>query len=368
MGHRSPCLSERNPPNMKDLRAGSMNYLIFASVFIVVSFLILKTFLFGMLWGAITALSVWPIFERLTARPQQAGAPMGRYAFMCLVVMTLLFVIPLAYGAYEIKSLYFTVVTYMDNNRVKGVLVPPEILRHVPMSSKLLAMWDEYVAHSSGLFDSLERVSNGKLLSYISVLWTQLLDKAVTVLVMLGALFFMLRNGHTVKAHYRAVFAYWIGNRSVTYIDNGIQALRGTINGVVLIGIVEGILLSIPLVMGGMTSGFLIALCAGLAGVIPLLMPLMIVPCLAYIYFMGEQTWAIIGAVDLAVVWFVFENIVKPQMIGHKVKINSVVILMSMIGGVQLFGPVGLFLGPAIVSMAIGMIHDVLVAPEHAHS
>ncbi|MDE2593116.1 MAG: AI-2E family transporter, partial [Burkholderiales bacterium] len=115
------------------------------------------------------------------------------------------------------------------------------------------------------------------------------------------------------------------------------------------------------------TSGFLIALCAGLAGVIPLLMPLMIVPCLAYLYFMGEHTWAIIGAVDLAVVWFVFENIVKPQMIGHKVKINSVVILMSMIGGMQLFGPVGLFLGPAIVSMAIGMIHDLLVAPEHAH-
>lgn len=353
---------------MKDLRAGSMNYLIFASVFIVVSFLILKTFMFGMLWGAITALSVWPVFERMTARQQAAGVSMNRYALMCLAVMALLFVIPLVYGAYEIKNLYFAIVSYMDNNRVKGVLVAPDILLHVPMSGKLLSMWDEYVAHSSSVIDALERVSNGKLLSYISVVWTQLLDKAITVLVMLGALFFMLRNGHTVKARYRGVFEYWIGERSVTYIDNGIQALRGTINGVVLIGIVEGILLSIPLVMGGMTSGFLIALSAGLAGVIPLLMPLMILPCLAYLYFMGEQTWAIVGAVDLTVVWFVFENIVKPRMIGHKVKINSVVILMSMIGGMQLFGPVGLFLGPAIVSMAIGMIHDLLVAPELAHT
>ncbi|MGE5452967.1 MAG: AI-2E family transporter [Acidobacteriota bacterium] len=351
---------------MKDLRAGRVNYLIFASLFIIASFLILKSFLFGMLWGGITALSVWPIFERLTVARHRDGAAMGRYAWACMLVIVLLFVIPLAYGAYEIKNLYFAVVSYMDNNRVKGVLVPPEVLRHVPMSGKLLAMWDEYVAHSSGVIDALERVSNGKLLSYVSVLWTQLLDKLVTVVVMLGALFFMLRNGYQVKANYREVFAYWIGDRSVTYIDNGIQALRGTINGVVLIGIVEGLLLSIPLVMGGMTSGFLIALCAGLAGVIPLLMPMMIVPCLAYIYFMGEHTWAIVGAVDLGVVWFLFENIIKPQMIGHKVKINSVVILMSMIGGVQLFGPVGLFLGPAIVSMAIGMLHDLLVVPHEA--
>ena len=78
----------------------------------------------------------------------------------------------------------------------------------------------------------------------------------------------------------------------------------------------------------------------------------------------GNTVWAIIGAADLLIVWFLFENIVKPKMISKKVKINSVIILISMIGGMQLMGPVGLFLGPSIVSMAIGMIRDFLATAK----
>ena len=36
------------------------------------------------------------------------------------------------------------------------------------------------------------------------------------------------------------------------------------------------------------------------------------------------------------------------------------IILISMIGGMQFLGPVGLFLGPSIISMAIGMIRDIV--------
>ena len=45
-------------------------------------------------------------------------------------------------------------------------------------------------------------------------------------------------------------------------------------------------------------------------------------------------------------------------MISKKVKVNSLVILMSMIGGMQLLGPVGLFTGPAIISMSFGFLKD----------
>ena len=136
--------------------------------------------------------------------------------------------------------------------------------------------------------------------------------------------------------------------------------MRGTINGVVLIGILEGMLLAIPLMMAGLNSGLLIGLCAGLLGVIPLLMPALILPCIGYLFMTGDTVWGIVSAVDLAIVWFIFENLVKPQMISKKVKINSLIILASMIGGMQMLGPLGLFLGPSIVSMGIGMMKDFL--------
>lgn len=95
-------------------------------------------------------------------------------------------------------------------------------------------------------------------------------------------------------------------------------------------------------------------------------MPLLVLPCLGYLYLEGQTTWAVIGAIDLALVWFIFENVVKPQVIGHKVRINTYLILMSMVGGVQLVGLVGLFLGPAFVAVALGMLRDLALIEDDA--
>jgi predicted PurR-regulated permease PerM len=60
-------------------------------------------------------------------------------------------------------------------------------------------------------------------------------------------------------------------------------------------------------------------------------------------------------------VWVVFENVVKPGLISNAVKVNPYLVLLGLIGGLQLLGPVGLFIGPAIVSMSVAMAKDVLV-------
>jgi hypothetical protein len=44
------------------------NYLIFSIVFILISFFIMQDFIFGIIGGALTALSVWPIFEFICAK------------------------------------------------------------------------------------------------------------------------------------------------------------------------------------------------------------------------------------------------------------------------------------------------------------
>ena len=344
---------------MRDITSSNRNYFIFALFFIILSFFIVQSFMFGILWGAVTALSVWPIFEKISKRNIffiSAGSK--NHALVFAIVFCILFLVPFLYGIYELGELYKTSSQYVATNSVNGVLNYPKWFEYLPMKEKLIDFWNTNLATSSGLIEAVNRLSSGKLLLLFSSLWAQVLNRAITTIVMIISFYFMLKNGDTIKKNYRNIFSYWLSNHGVEYIDNGILALRGTINGVVLIGVLEGILLSIPLVAGGLNSGFLVGLAAGLLGVIPLLMPILIIPCLIYIYMIGNSFWAILGAIVLAVVWFMFENIIKPQMISKKVKINSVIILISMIGGMQLMGPVGLFLGPSIISMAIGMVRD----------
>ncbi|MDD4975005.1 MAG: AI-2E family transporter [Bacteriovorax sp.] len=348
---------------MLDIKSSNRNYFIFALIFIIMSFFIVQSFMFGILWGAVTALSVWPIFEKISNKNiLLIGKGTKNHALIFAIIFCLLFLVPFLYGIYELGELYKSSTHYIATNSEHGVLNYPSWFESLPMKEKLIDFWNTNIATSSGLIEAVDRLSSGKLVLLFSSLWTQVLDRVITTIVMIISFYFMLKNGDTIKKNYKNIFSYWLSPRGLGHIENGILALRGTINGVVLIGVLEGILLAVPLTAGGLNSGFLIGLAAGLLGVIPLLMPLLIAPCLLYLYMTGNTLWAIIGAVDLVVVWFMFENIVKPQMISKKVKINSVIILISMIGGMQLMGPVGLFLGPSIVSMAIGMIRDFLAS------
>lgn len=342
------------------------NYLIFAACFILVSFLIMKSFLSGILWGGVIAMSVWPLFEKISSSKHRfLKIGVRDNALIFTLAFFFLFFTPIAYCITEFTNLYSAGQDYISNHTVHGSLIAPHFIQYLPMKEKILLFWYDNIATSSSLVELINKLTNGKLITYFSVVWGELFDRIITVAVMIVSLYFMLRNGEIVKKTYRDIFAHWIGEKSVLYIDNGIESLRGTINGVVLIGLIEGVLLSIPLILADVSAGALIGLAAGVLGVIPLLMPALILPCIGYIYLDGQEGWAIVSAIDLAIVWFIFENIIKPQIISQKVKINTFIILISMIGGMQLFGPVGLFLGPAIVSMAIGMVKDLLVVPKY---
>jgi predicted PurR-regulated permease PerM len=350
---------------MIDHKTGSRNYLIFASIFILLSFLIMKSFMFGIIWGGIIALSVWPVLETIAARKRKfikAGTE-NNAAFFALI-FTIIFLVPIGYAIWQISGLYQFASSYVEINTTGGFLHYPDWFVHLPMSDKVIAFWESNIATSQRLLSFAGKLNTEKILSLFSLVWGELFDRIITVIVMIVTLYFMLKNGRKVKENYQDVFAYWISDKSLVHIDSGIQSLRGTINGVILIGIVEGVLLSLPLIGSGIKAGFLIGLVAGILGVIPLLMPAMILPCLAYLFFTGDSAWALAGLIDLLIVWFVFENMLKPQVIGKKVKINSFIILVAMIGGMQLLGPVGLFLGPAVVSMAIGMVKDLLNVPK----
>lgn len=332
-------------------------YLYFSLFFIILSFFIIQSFLSGIIWGAIIALSIWPLFEYFHMRQIKYFKKTFQAAFIFTFLLALLLVVPFVYCIYELTYIYDFISAYFALH--KNMIPAPEFLTHLPLHDKLIELWNKNIAYSSQLNKLFSKIETSHILDFFSILWAGVMNRILTGFVMIISFFFILKNGYLFKNNYHNFFVDTLGEKSVHHINNAIFALRGTINGVVFVGLIEGILLSIPLLLAGFPSAFVIALTAGILGVIPLLMPILIVPCLLYVYFSVSSFIAIVGFVDLAIVWFVFENLIKPSMISKKVKINSLIILISMIGGMQLLGPVGLFTGPAIISMSIGLLKDL---------
>ena len=50
------------------------------------------------------------------------------------------------------------------------------------------------------------------------------------------------------------------------------------------------------------------------------------------------------------------DNVVRPLVLSGRVKMNTLFIFFSLLGGVQAFGIIGLFVGPIVVSLTMALV------------
>ncbi len=335
-------------------------YLLFSGTFLLLTLWMLRDFVPGLGWGAIFAISLWPLFQRFTALTQ---GRLKNPAIVFTLLFTLVVLLPLGYVGYTLADLYSAGTALLVKNQA-GVIPVPGFFEKLPFHTKLVEFWTVNIGPSSNVLETANLLSGGKLTLWLSTAALQLSSGLVSALCMVISMYFMLKNGHYIQAHYAKALDRSFSAKSVDVVNKGVSALRGTINGVILVGLLEGLLLAAPLVLAGVKSGLLLGLIAGILGVIPLVMPVLILPCIGYLYFAGQTSWALVTAAVLVVAWLAFENVVKPNLISNAVKVNPYLVLLGLVGGLQLLGPVGLFLGPALVAMTVGMVKDILAPHE----
>ena len=137
----------------------SNRYLAFAAAFILLTAWMLKAFIPGIAWGAVFAISLWPLFERVT---QGFGSGVRNPALLFSVLFLIVFVLPLAYVAYDIVDAYRAGSTYLTRNQ-EGIVPVPAFVENLPYANKLTELWIQHIGHSSGLLDILNQLSSNQL-------------------------------------------------------------------------------------------------------------------------------------------------------------------------------------------------------------
>jgi predicted PurR-regulated permease PerM len=87
-----------------------------------------------------------------------------------------------------------------------------------------------------------------------------------------------------------------------------------------------------------------------LAGILPIIGTAIIwVPVAIYLLIAGNTVSAL-GVVMFGLISSIVEALVKPAFISRRAKMNSSLILFGMVGGMILFGLLGIILGPLILA------------------
>jgi predicted PurR-regulated permease PerM len=121
-------------------------------------------------------------------------------------------------------------------------------------------------------------------------------------------------------------------------------------NGVA--AVIQGIVGGITFFALGLHGAVLWGVVMAIFAFIPVVgISLVFVPFTIILLFAGETSRALMLFVPLAVVATVVEYWLKPLLVGRRAQMHTLLVFLSLIGGVVVFGPVGLLLGPLMMTL-----------------
>ena len=144
-------------------------------------------------------------------------------------------------------------------------------------------------------------------------------------------------------------------NRSIC--EDIISSLRTTLKGTVVLAFAQGVANGIGFWVVGVPHALFWGAVMVIASVVPLVGTALIwLPASIYLVFVGDVQAAIMAAVWCTVAGLICDNILRPKLLGGHNAIHPLLTFFSVLGGLTVFGMVGLILGPLILAILISLL------------
>ena len=310
---------------------------------------ILRHFLPALAWAAVLAIATWPLYRRFLALfpGRWAHAVWAPLAFTLLVGV--LFVLPLTLFAIEAGREAFVLVRWARTIEESGLPVP-DWLMHVPLGGSLTQWWLANLTDPAAAKELIGRIDRSVLFEWTRTIGIQLFGRSTILVFTLMALFFLYRDGSGFVRQVRGLLRRVFGPAGVEVGQHVVAAVRGTVDGVVLVGVAEGVLLGIGYAVAGLPHATLLGAATCVLAMIPFGAPLIFGLCALWLLAEGSVAAAIGLAVYGVIITFIADHFARPALIGGAVRLPFLWVLLGLLGGVESFGLLGLFVGPAVMA------------------
>ena len=315
---------------------------------------ILHEFLAALAWAAVLAVALWPVYGYL----QRLLPERDRWAIGPLLATTVVAIVIIApivlLGVAVARESHF-VIEFIGDARRHGVPVP-DWIQQLPMVGAAFAEW--WRANLSDPVQAEEligRVNLRTLTVSVREYGGEIVHRLAVLLFTLLTLFFFFRDGSALTEQLRRLSDRVIGVRGERIARHMIAAVHGTVNGLVLVGLAEGILLGLVYFAVGLPYPASVGALTGVAAVIPFAAPIVYSLAGLYLLAVGNTFGGIVILVFGSVLLFVADHFVRPYLIGGAARVPFLLVLLGILGGLQTMGFLGLFLGPAVMAALVAL-------------
>ena len=172
----------------------------------------------------------------------------------------------------------------------------------------------------------------------------------------LFSLFYFLKDGDRLKEWLLEIVPLERGD--VEGILHQMEATgRSVIEGTLMIAVIQGIVMGIGFFIFGIPEPAFWGALTVFISIIPAVGTwLAVVPAVAYLFFTGQTAFAVGLAVWSAILVSLVGNVLAPQLMHRNANIHPYLILLSVLGGIGLFGPIGFLTGPLVMALLLSLL------------
>jgi predicted PurR-regulated permease PerM len=208
---------------------------------------------------------------------------------------------------------------------------------------------------NNAIMENASRIGK-QLVSRITVEVGNVLTGFLNFIFMVFTVFFLLKDGTVFLSRIRDYMPF-----SEEQKDRLTMQVRdiiiSTLYGGVIVALVQGTIAGLAFYFLGIPSPVVWGLATSIASFIPLIGAAAVwVPATGYLFVSGAVLkgfiLAIIGVFGISLI----DNVLKPIIIGGRTKMPVLVIFFSVLGGIKLFGLIGLIMGPLVVALFVSVI------------
>jgi predicted PurR-regulated permease PerM len=347
------------PPSDKSQRLARI---LLACALAALGLWIASSFLPALGWALILAIAIDPLHLRL--RRTMLGRHRLLLPLLITTVIALVVLAPLAIGIAQAAHEAREVAQWIATAQAKGVPVP-DWVSHLPWGADAVrGWWQAHLATPESASAQLHTISSGEWLTRSRGLGSSLMRRVVIFAFTLLTLFFVLRDRDTLIAQARAGADRMFGSAGERIGAQAMRSVRGTIDGLVLVGIGEGAVMTIAYFMLGVPHPLLLGALTAVAAMIPFGAAVMFGIAVLFLLAQG----AVAAAIAVLVIGFsvvaVADHFVRPVLIGGATRLPFIWVLIGILGGVETLGLLGLFIGPAAMAVLVMLWREFLARGE----
>jgi len=313
----------------------------FAIIAVIIAFLLVRPFLIPLLTSAVLAYLFYPVHEKIYKKIKKKSLS----AAIVTIIIILIIVIPSAILLFQIaKEVSFGYVA------LKQVIAGG-------FQGCESGFFCDFLKQPETMFylqDGLQKITESltqSIYNFIFSVPTLLLH----TLIIFFTTFFLIRDGKSFVKKIRELTPLKTHQEEMIFAQMK-EVTRSIIYGLFLIAVIEGIMGAVLFRAAGVSAPILWGTAIALLAFIPFIGSTIIWVPAAILKLLAGQGWPFIIIVIGGLIISYIDTFIKPKAIGKRAKVHPLFILLGLIGGIYLFGLIGVIVGPLVLALLITFV------------